>query len=148
MSSVVIRSILACALLAASGLGVTAAQAKDFRPGDLRICNAKRCVAITDRGLASQLGPFYYYGSQPDTAARAGMGAPSFELRFRNGYVTGIVATRKLDRFLSYGVNLGRFHEDSWYRVPATIAAGLRQLTRDAGLRPQPLTRAAVRRSR
>ena len=45
------------------------------------------------------------------------LGAPSFELRFDNDYVTGIVATARLDRFLSYGVNTGRFEAGRWYRV-------------------------------
>ena len=74
------------------------------------------------------------------------MRAPYFELRFRNGYVTGIVATQRLDRFLSYGVHLERFQRNVWYRVPAKLAAEFRGLT--AGLRPLRLTRAAIAKSR
>jgi hypothetical protein len=68
------------------------------------------------------------------------------KLTFRNGYVTGIVASPRLDRFLSYGVNLGRFRRGAWYRVPSAIARELRTLT--VGLDPLRVTRAAIRKSR
>ena len=71
---------------------------------------------------------------------------PYFELRFRNGYVTGIVATRRLDRFLSYGVNLDRFARDRWYAVPRELQQELGRLT--VGLRPLRITRAALAKSR
>jgi hypothetical protein len=71
---------------------------------------------------------------------------PYYELRFRNGYVTGIVATRRLDRFLSYGVHLERFARDRWYAVPCSLSGEFRRLT--FGLRPLRLTRAALARSR
>jgi hypothetical protein len=67
-------------------------------------------------------------------------------LKFRNGYVSGIVASAALDRFLSYGVNLGRLQQGIWYRIPAVAAAELRVLA--SKLRPLRLTRAAVARSR
>jgi len=74
------------------------------------------------------------------------LGVPSFELRFTNGYATGIEATRRLDRFLSHGVNLGRFSQSTWYRVPTTLAVELRRLA--SRLKPFPLTSASLRRSR
>jgi hypothetical protein len=74
------------------------------------------------------------------------MRSPYFELRFRNGYVTGIVATQRLDRFLSYGVYLGRFRRGRWYRVPPRLGQEFRELT--ASLAPLRLTRAAVSKSR
>jgi len=140
-----------------------AATAKDFQPGDLRVCNVERCVAITSRPALAALGAFYYGGACPRVATLDGdcmpderrppraapsvrIGAPAFELRFRNGYVTGIVATARLDRFLSYGVNLGWFRRGRWYRVPPASAAELRRLT--AGLTPLRVTRAALARSR
>jgi len=124
-----------------------AGAAKEFEPGDLRICNAKRCVPIMDRTALTALGALYYIGTRPPSRApRAHLGAPSFELRFDNGYVTGIVATASLDRFLSYGVNLGRFERGRWYRVPRHAARELRQLT--SVLRPIQLTRAAIAKSR
>jgi hypothetical protein len=126
---------------------VASAGAKGFEPGDLRICNAKRCIPIMNRPALTALGTFYYIGTRPPSPApRAHLGAPSFELRFDNGYVTGIVATASLDRFLSYGVNVGRFDRGRWYRVPRLAVRELRQLT--ASLRPIQLARAAIAKSR
>jgi hypothetical protein len=137
---------LVVALALAALLAPSAATAKDFRTGDLRICNASRCVAIVDRNVVPLLGPFYYANGQPAVARAPSLGARYYELRFSgNGYVTGIVATRNLDRFLSYGVNLERFSRGTWYRVPSTLAAGLRRLTAD--LAPMRLTRGALARS-
>jgi hypothetical protein len=135
-------------LLAAAALAATpAATAKEFRPGDLRVCNAQRCAPITNRAVLPLLGKFYYLDvHDPRVAPHVRLGAPYFELRFRNGYVTGIAASARLDRFLSYGVNLGRFHQGVWYRVPARIAAELRTLT--AGMKPLRVTRATLARSR
>ena len=116
---------------------VSAAVAKDFRPGDLRVCNAKTCVPITDRATLATLSSFYYTGAVPRIAVAPPLGVPSFELRFRHGYVTGVVASATLDRFLSYGVNLDRFEPGIWYQVPARAAGELRALT--AKLRPLPL---------
>ncbi len=134
-------------LVALSALLVLpSASAKDFHPGDLRVCNTTRCIAIVNRAVLPQLGSFYYGGPSPAPARRPKLGAPYFELRFRNGYVTGIVATRRLDRFLSYGVNLGRFARNRWYSVPRHMSGEVRRLTVD--LRPLPLTRSALAKSR
>ena len=92
------------------------------------------------------LGAFYYSGaSAPAVVARPPLGAPSYELRFRNGYATGIVAGARLDRFLSYGVNLGRFAKGRWYGVPERVAAEVRRLAKP--LAPLPLTRSSLARS-
>jgi len=133
-------------LVAASALFVLpSAAAKEFRPGDLRVCNAKRCVAIMKSGALERIGAFYYgsYGLTP--VRRPPLRVPYYELRFRNGYATGIVATARLDRFLSYGVNTGRFQARRWYGVPRRASAELRRLTH--GLRPLRLSRAALARS-
>jgi hypothetical protein len=128
-------------------VAVTASAAKEFDPGELRVCNAKRCDPIMNRSAMTALGAFYYIGTKPPPQApRARLGAPSFELRFDNGYVTGIVATARLDRFLSYGVNIGRFAARRWYRVPRTAARELRRLT--VGLGPLRLTKSSLARSR
>jgi hypothetical protein len=141
---------IVAALLAAAALAVTpAATAKEFKPGDLRVCNAHRCVPITNRAVLPLLGDFYYGvrdPRDPHVAPRPRLGAPAFELRFTNGYVTGIAASARLDRFLSYGVNTGRFHRGVWYRIPARLAAELRTLT--AGMKPLRVTRAALAKSR
>jgi hypothetical protein len=126
-------------------LVVPSASGKDFHPGDLRVCNPTRCVAIVNRAVLPQLGSFYYSGPSPGRVHRPKLGAPYYELRFRNGYVTGIVATRRLDRFLSYGVVLGRFARDQWYRVPHKASREFRRLT--VGLRPFRLSRAALAKS-
>jgi hypothetical protein len=134
-------------LVAASALLVLpSASAKDFGPGDLRVCNSTRCVPIANPVVLPRLGTFYYGGPPPARILRSTLGAPYYELRFRNGYVTGIVATRRLDRFLSYGVNLGRFARGNWYALPRQLSQELRHLT--AGLRPRHITRAALKRSR
>jgi hypothetical protein len=133
-------------ILVALALGVPAAYAKDFGPGDVRVCNAVRCKAIADEDVLPQLSEFYYSSEQPPSAGVPRLGAPFFELRYRNGYVTGIVAGARLDRFLSYGVHLGHFERGTWYRVPADAARELRELT--TGVEPLRLTRAALRRSR
>jgi hypothetical protein len=126
---------------------VPAASAKGFEPGDLRVCNATRCKPIMYRPAVTSLGELYYTSLRPPVrAARPRLGARAFELRFDNGYVTGIVAAANLDRFLSYGVNLGRFGAGRWYRVPRQAAKQLRRLT--AGLVPLHVTRAALARSR
>jgi hypothetical protein len=127
-------------------LGVPSANGKEFGPGDLSVCNAARCVPVMRPKAVALLGPFYYSGPQPGRALPPALGTPYYELRFPNGYVTGIVATRRLDRFLSYGVHLERFARGRWYRVPPKLAAEFRALT--VGLRALRLTRAAVAKSR
>jgi hypothetical protein len=122
------------------------AAAKDFGPGDLRICAAQTCVSIDNQRVLTQLSRFYYSAGSPAPMLPPTMRAPFFELKYRNGYVTGIVVTRRLDRFLSYGVHLERFKRGRWYRVPARAARELRRLT--AGLEPLRLSAAAVAKSR
>jgi hypothetical protein len=128
------RRLLAGLLVAGALSVVPTASGKLFKPGDVRLCNSKRCVPIRSAVVLGKLGSFYY-GSYPLTTVRAPThGAPYYELRFRNGYVTGIVSTRRLDRFESYGVNVGRFARDQWYGVPPRVSAELRRLA--VGLRP------------
>ena len=102
-------------------------------------------MPVLNREVLPQLGSFYYGAAHLTRTRRPQLGAPYYELRLRNGYATGIVATRRLDRFLSYGVNLGRFARDRWYVVPQRTANELRRLT--VGLRPCHLTRAALAKS-
>jgi hypothetical protein len=110
-------------------VGAPGAVAKDFSPGDLSVCDRERCVPIVRPEVVALLGPFYYSGKPLRVVTKPRLGAASFELQFRNGYATGIVASAKLDRFLSYGV-----------------ARELRRLA--AKLRPIPLTRESLARSR
>jgi hypothetical protein len=141
-----VRALTCSIVVAAAVLAAPAATAKDFGPGDLRVCNAKRCVPITKPAVLPLIGAFYYAGGSPPTVRSSQLGAPAFELRFPNGYATGIVATRQLDRFLSYGVHLEHFRRGAWYRVPARLAVELRRLS--ARLTPLRVTRAALARSR
>jgi hypothetical protein len=135
------------ALVATVALAVVpSAAAKTFEPGDLRLCNAKRCVPIVQQQALDELSAFYYGIRKPSRTARPTLRVPYYELRFTNGYATGIVATTRLDRFLSYGVNLDQFRRGRWYRVPAAAAAELRRLS--SPLAPLRLTRAAIRKSR
>ena len=121
------RLIPAALALAAFALPASAG-AKTFRPGDIRVCGAQACVAIVDQQVLNALGRFYY-GAPPPVQARAPrLGAPYIQIRFTNGYVTGIAATAQLDRFRTGGVNMAQFGPDHWYRVPRRVAAALRKL--------------------
>jgi hypothetical protein len=127
-------------------LAVPSASAKDFQPGDVRLCNGARCVPIMDRAAITALGHFYYSSGEAPRARAVRLGAPAYELEFRNGSTTGIVARARLDRFLSYGVHLERFFRGRWYQVPDGVAAELRRLA--AGLTPLRVTPARLARSR
>jgi hypothetical protein len=140
------RRALASLVAVAVLLVLPSASAKTFPPGGLRVCNATRCVPIVKREVLPLLAAFYYHPPVAASVRRPRLGAPAYELRFDNGYVTGIVATRQLDRFLSYGVNIGHFERDRWYAVPPRAAANLRRLT--VGLRPLRVTGEALARSR
>jgi hypothetical protein len=140
-----VRTLLLSLLAASALLVLPSASAKDFRPGELRVCNMTRCVPIVHRNVLPKLGSFYYGGPCPARVRRPKLGARYYELRLRNGYVTGIVATRRLDRFLTYGVNDQRFARDTWYAVPRKLSGEFRRLTVD--LHPLPLTRAALAKS-
>ena len=137
--------VLALALFLGLAI-VPSAAAKEFEPGGVRLCNQTRCVHVMDRAAVKALGHFYYSAGHPPRGRAVPLGAPAFQLRFRNGYVTGIVATAKLDRFLSYGVHLERFERGRWYQMPQTLAAELRRLA--AGLRPLRVTQRMLDRSR
>jgi hypothetical protein len=141
MKQCAVAIVGASALLAAAPAG-----AKDFRPGDLRVCNATRCVPLVRREVLPSIGRFYYTGPQPRRLRQPALGTRYYELRTPNGYVTGIVATGRLDRFLTYGVHDGRFEPDVWYAVPPRLSQELRRLTRL--LRPLRLTRGALARPR
>jgi hypothetical protein len=132
----------AAALVAASG-----ATAKEFRPGDLRICSRYACVPVTDQSVLNQLGAFYYTGeSSPPKIRAPRLGVRAFQLRFSDGYVSGVVGGAKLDRFLSFGVNLGRFASRQWYRFPTAVAQELRIIA--APLEPLRVSRWMLARSR
>lgn len=140
------RAFAAGLVIVAALAGASGSAAKEFGPGDLRVCDETTCVPIANREAVRALSAFYFHGRQPVVVPRPRWGAPAFELRFPNGYVTGVVGGARLDRFLSFGVHLERFRRGAWYRVPPRAANELRQLT--GSLEPVPVTRALVRRSR
>jgi hypothetical protein len=118
------------ALVASTALvASSAATAKDFGPGDLRLCGARKCVAVTDRAVLRALSSFIYSDGRPAPVRTPHVGAPVFRLRFRDGYVAGMIGAAGLDRFRSHGVICGRFRTGSWYRLPHGVASELRQLT-------------------
>jgi hypothetical protein len=131
--------VVAVLIVAVGLLMVPAGLAKDFRPGDLRVCGRDRCVRLVDRDLLHGLARYYYGQGSVVQTTRVRLGSPGYVLRFRNGYATGIVAGAKLGRFQSYGVICGRFQRGRWYRVPPGAALALRRLTAD--LRPARVPR-------
>src|SRR5215210_411439 len=123
------RELLAIFVATVALAASTVADAKTFEPGDLRACNGDRCLAIVDPAAVRALSSFYYVGPQPEVALPVRLGSRAYKLRFRNGYVTGIVAGARFDRFLSYGVYLERFRRGKWYELPPRAARELRRLT-------------------
>jgi|SRR5919201_6201789 hypothetical protein len=121
-------AVAACVVL------VPSAGAKPFRPGDLRVCGRHHCVPIMNRHVTEILSRYYWGPSRVRRAGPVRRGAPGFELRFGDDYVSGMVATKWLNRFRAYGFFCGRFERGKWYLFPPRAAAALRRLT--AGLRP------------
>ena len=123
------------ALLALTAvLGVAGAAAKDFRPGDLRVCGRTHCMPVLNRRVLQILSSYYYGPTRIRRAPRVSAGARGFVLRYHNGYASSMVAGRRLDRFQAYGFFCGRFARGGWYRFPAPAVRELRKLT--AGLDP------------
>jgi hypothetical protein len=129
------------ALIAAAAIFFcgSAATAKDFGPGDLRVCGAKRCVPIENRNALRAFSAFYYGAGRAAVTRPPPLGAPAFEIRFRDRGAAGIVASARLDRARVYGLNCGRFRRGRWYRLPARITLEVRRLS--AGLAPLHVTR-------
>ena len=113
-----VKAALSALVVLSALVALPAASAKDFQPGDLSVCNSTRCVAVVNREVLPLLGSFYYGRTTLARVRRPRLRTSYYQLRFRNGYVTGIIATQPLDRFLSYSLNLGRFARNRWYRAP------------------------------
>jgi hypothetical protein len=126
-----------------SGMAVPAG-AKNFRPGDLSVCDQQRCVPIVDQKVLNALTRFYYTGAQPAVVGKPKLGSPYFQIK-SGTYVSAIAATARLDRFRT-GCNCGHFGPDDWYRVPARIALQLRKLA--APLQPLRVTESTIGRTR
>lgn len=121
-------------VVAAILLAAPAATAKEFHPGDLRVCNHSRCAVIADQGLLNALSAFIYGDLPVRRVPRLRPGARAFELQYADGYAFAMVGPGIVDRFASFGIICGRFQRGNWYLLPRTIAAQLRSLT--APLRP------------
>jgi hypothetical protein len=140
-----LRLLVGTSFAAGALLCSGAATAKDFSPGDLRVCGAKRCVAIENRVALRAFSDFYWGGGRVAVVGRPRVGAPAFVIRFRDGSAAGMVASSKLDRARVYGLNCGRFRRGRWYQLPARAAMEVRRLS--APLTPIRLTRRAPPRS-
>jgi hypothetical protein len=129
------NGLCAGALIATTTLLVVpGAVAKDFGPGDLRVCGRSQCAPIVGKRLLRILNR-YYWGPRPVArAAPVPSGVRAFALRWRDGYVSGLVAGPDLGRFRAHGFFCGRFIRGRWYRFPAEAAATLKRLT--AGMKP------------
>jgi hypothetical protein len=114
------------------------AGAKDFKPGDIRVCAAAQCMVLRNRQALNTLGDFYYREARVPKATKAPPSHSRYvELRFPNGYVSGIMAGAHFDHFLSYGVNVEQFKARTWYAVPPRAATAIARLA--AQLHPRPL---------
>jgi hypothetical protein len=126
-------------VVAAALLCSAAATAKDFQPGGLRVCDAKRCAVIENREALRAFSSFFYGDGRATPVPKPRLGAPAFEIRFEDGWPAGLVGSAKLDRSLVYGLNCGRFRRGRWYRLPARAAREVRRLS--AQLTPLRVTR-------
>jgi hypothetical protein len=135
--------IVLVVVVAAALIGASTASAKQFRPGDLKLCSSHTCVAITDRGTLAALTSFYYTGAAPGETQAPKVGAPYYSIKFTsNGYVTGIFAAKQLDRFRSGGISTAQFPTGAWFRVPRGLSVALNRLA--GQLQPMRVTRATL----
>jgi hypothetical protein len=130
-------------LASAAPIFASVALAKDFGPGDLRVCGAERCISIGHRDALRAFSSFYYGDSRVVVVRTPRLGTRAFELRFKDGGVAGIVAGPGLDRTRVYGLNCGRFRRGTWYRLPARAAREVRTVS--ARLEPLRVTRSVPR---
>ena len=114
--------------LAAIGLIVSAvAWAKPIRPGDLRICGARHCRAVTNPADARAFSALLWGDSRVARAPTPRVGSPVFELRFDDGPAGAIINATAIR---VHGLNCGRFQRGKWYRLPARLRSltyGLKQ---------------------
>lgn len=95
----------------------SAASAKDFRPGDLRVCGAIHCRAL-GKTQTSAFGTLLYASGKVARAPEPPIGAPVIQVRTTDGPL-GAVITATAIRV--HGLNCGRFRRGSWYRLPPAL---------------------------
>jgi hypothetical protein len=121
-------ALLVGLLVLALSQAASARTMKQFRPGDVRACGVRHCVAIRSQRVLDTLARLYYGRPSPTRTAAPKKRSPYLRLVYRNGYVTGIAAGSRFTHFLSFGVNIGQFAARTWYVVPGPVAARLRLL--------------------
>ena len=124
------------ALLAASLLIPAAVSAKEFQPGDLRVCGATQCRVIKDESVTNRFGSFLYGEGRVAFARTPKVGSPVFQLRFKRG-PAGVIVNDTSARI--HGLNCGRFRRGRWYPLPRELHGLAR------GLRPKRLRGSAPR---
>lgn len=132
-------TVIAAVVVAACGLlAVPGAVAKDFGPGDIRVCGRSHCQPIVQKRLLRILSAYYWGPRKVTRAAPVRLGARGFALRWKNGYTSAVVGGAKLDRLRAQGFFCGRFVRGRWYRFPAEATIMVKKLT--AGMRPLRIT--------
>ena len=104
------------------------ALAKDFAPGDIRLCGTDRCAAVMDPDVANEFADFIYGEDHVRVVRPPRANEPAFELKTSDGLAMGRVSGKRLNRALVYGLYCGRFKRGRWYLVPPRIASELRRL--------------------
>jgi hypothetical protein len=113
------------------------AEAKTFEPGDVSVCGAAKCIPLNNRAALNALSAFYYSAEVPKSESKPPAYSHYVQLRYRNGYVTGIAAGPGYDHFLSYGVNEDQFTTRTWYAIPPAASKAIKKLA--TKLRPRPV---------
>jgi len=111
------------------------AEAKTFKPRDVSVCGVTKCLPLTNRAALNALSAFYYSAEVPKSESKPPAHSHYVQLRYRNGYVTGIAAGSGYDHFLSYGVNEDQFTAQTWYAIPPAASAAIKTLA--AKVRPR-----------
>src|SRR5207237_10019747 len=70
--------LIGIALVAATLVFTSDAAGKEFKPGDLRLCSANRCVTIRDQQSLNMLASFGYTRRRPAETRAPRLGAPYF----------------------------------------------------------------------
>ena len=114
----------------------TAAFAKEFPPGYLKVCGAAQCRLVTD--AQSRAFSALLWGDRRVTRAPTPrVGSPVFQLRFKDGPVGALISATAIR---VHGLQCGRFQRGKWYRLPRELQGFT------TGLKPKRL-RAPVPRS-
>jgi hypothetical protein len=95
------------------------AAAKEFPPGELRVCGAKQCRVVTD-GQSRAFSALLWGDGRARRAPTPRIGSPIYQLRFENGRAGAVINATAIR---VHGLNCGRFERGKWYRLPTTSEA-------------------------